>query len=400
MLFKDFLASNLSLESFLFWRELQNFKTMPETGFRKKVAEKIYNKFIRPETAKMNITYLTPECRGWKISPTVIARRYSVRCSLICLLRFSSPSAASIATGLNGSPSVHVFTPAEVVVFEYLAVQKYSEFLNSQPFQELPKEVLQAAIERAKKGTSDDNTEEKELDASVSSSKKLTAAQLESKQAEMLTNVSLDLILSDPLALSRFRGYLQRTLTVENLLFYLACEEYRHIPSDTYLKVVANKIFSVFVAADAKQRVNLPSQIYKEIELQMQQQRPTRKLFSRAQAVIFHLLVSEPFPKFLASPEYRAYFSDLQKAAEPQSRWSKFVSDSPKGIALPTTFSSPVRAGHNRMSVVALPTRRDSQSLTARERGRRASAMMPFPRTPPQLPFRAASASDILSPKK
>src|SRR5206468_3698129 len=114
-----------------------------------------------------------------------------------------------------------------------------------------------------------------------------------------------DLILSDPLALHRFKQFTSRTACNENLLFWCAAEEYRYIPSSSYLKLIANKIVNTYIR-NAKLEVNLPGHVYKEIQDELSSGHVTKKLFLSAQKVIWRLMHADTFPRFLVSPEYRS----------------------------------------------------------------------------------------------
>src|SRR4051812_46916749 len=62
-LFREFLTANFAHESFLFYLQIQQFKSMPASDFMRTVARKIFNMFLKPQ-AKMNITYVTDDIRG------------------------------------------------------------------------------------------------------------------------------------------------------------------------------------------------------------------------------------------------------------------------------------------------------------------------------------------------
>ena len=107
--------------------------------------------------------------------------------------------------------------------------------------------------------------------------------------------------------------------------------------------MVANKIVQTYIR-QAKQQVNLPGHIYREIEENLAAcsntgagtgatgtagssssgVAPSKKLFLSASTAIFRLMAADTFPRFLSSPEYRAYFEvDLPSRLIQQSRWQK-----------------------------------------------------------------------------
>ncbi|KAM9849055.1 regulator of G-protein signaling 5-like isoform 2-T2 [Aulostomus maculatus] len=56
-----------------------------------------------------------------------------------------------------------------------------------------------------------------------------------------------------------FKDFLRTEYSEENLLFWLACEDYVKITSETDMKVAANRIYTEFVQVDAP-RQNAPSE--------------------------------------------------------------------------------------------------------------------------------------------
>lgn len=183
---------------------------------------------------------------------------------------------------------------------------------------------------------------------SVNNAPRLTPAELRAKQVTMWESVTLELVLDDPCALARFKHFSLRMRCAENLLFYLACEEFRYIPSSSYLRVVANKIVQTYIR-NAKQQVNLPGWIVREIEENLAACStnaggaagssssgvgPSKKLFLSASTAIFRLMAADTFPRFLSSPEYRAFFEvDLPSRLISQSRWQKIKNGDLSGAA-------------------------------------------------------------------
>ena len=178
----------------------------------------------------------------------------------------------------SAGPTNLLFGDAESVVFHYLSVQKYSEFLQSRQFAEVSHDYLRQLIERQQKSERDNVLQRAQAEADElarlenatgrtgNANEKLTHEQLREKQQLMWENVSLDLILTDPLAITRFKQFTTRHACSENLFFWLACEEYRYIPSTAYLKLIATKIYTTHIVKNARLEVNLPGHLYKEIE--------------------------------------------------------------------------------------------------------------------------------------
>lgn len=56
--------------------------------------------------------------------------------------------------------------------------------------------------------------------------------------------------------MAAFHGFLKTEFSEENLEFWLACEEYKKIPSKAKLATKANRIFEDFVQNEAPREVS------------------------------------------------------------------------------------------------------------------------------------------------
>ena len=292
---------------------------------------------------------------------------------------------APTAAGASGAPPISstkatisntLFSAAESIVHEYLSVQQYAQFLKSRQFHEVEPEYIRAVVEkqqhaeraatleahnaalRERRASLDDvhdgsNASQGKKNKAGEGERKMTSAELKEKMVKMWEHVTLELILADPLAIARFKQFCLRTACAENLFFWLACEEYRYIPSQAYLRVIASKIYSTHIVKSSRMEVNLPGHINRAIESALAH--PTKKLFHDAQEVIFRLMNTGPFTMFLGSPEYRAYFEDLEKSAETTSKWSlsKLFSSQPAPILPPVGTT-----------IAAVPSRTSSRGMS------------------------------------
>ncbi|KAM9849054.1 regulator of G-protein signaling 1-like isoform 1-T1 [Aulostomus maculatus] len=99
-----------------------------------------------------------------------------------------------------------------------------------------------------------------------------------------------------------FKDFLRTEYSEENLLFWLACEDYVKITSETDMKVAANRIYTEFVQVDAPRQINIDCATRKEIRENLSQ--PGPKCFVRAQRLIYGLMENDCYPRFLKSEIY------------------------------------------------------------------------------------------------
>ncbi|XP_039618665.1 regulator of G-protein signaling 3a isoform X7 [Polypterus senegalus] len=126
---------------------------------------------------------------------------------------------------------------------------------------------------------------------------------------------SLDKLLVHKYGLAAFRAFLRTEFSEENLEFWLACEDYKKIKSQSKLASKAKKIFAEYIAIQSCKEVNLDS--YTREHTKDNLQNINRTCFDLAQKRIFGLMEKDSYPRFLRSELY----SDLinQKKPSPTS---------------------------------------------------------------------------------
>ncbi|XP_040928983.1 regulator of G-protein signaling 3a isoform X4 [Betta splendens] len=113
---------------------------------------------------------------------------------------------------------------------------------------------------------------------------------------------SLDKLLTHKYGLAAFRAFLRTEFSEENLEFWLACEEYRKIKSQSKMASKAKKIFAEYIAIQSCKEVNLDS--YTRDHTKDNLQNVTRSCFDLAQRRIYGLMEKDSYPRFLRSELY------------------------------------------------------------------------------------------------
>ncbi|KAM6902177.1 regulator of G-protein signaling 3a isoform 2-T2 [Xenentodon cancila] len=113
---------------------------------------------------------------------------------------------------------------------------------------------------------------------------------------------SLDKLLAHKYGLAAFRAFLRTEFSEENLEFWLACEEYRKIKSQSKMASKAKKIFAEYIAIQSCKEVNLDS--YTRDHTKDNLQNVTRSCFDLAQRRIYGLMEKDSYPRFLRSELY------------------------------------------------------------------------------------------------
>ncbi|XP_016314117.1 regulator of G-protein signaling 3-like isoform X1 [Sinocyclocheilus anshuiensis] len=113
---------------------------------------------------------------------------------------------------------------------------------------------------------------------------------------------SLDKLLIHKYGLAAFRAFLRTEFSEENLDFWLACEDYKKIKSQSKMASKAKKIFAEFIAIQSCKEVNLDSCTREHTKENLQN--ISRSCFDLAQRRIYGLMEKDSYPRFLRSELY------------------------------------------------------------------------------------------------
>ncbi|XP_037607829.1 regulator of G-protein signaling 3a isoform X1 [Sebastes umbrosus] len=128
---------------------------------------------------------------------------------------------------------------------------------------------------------------------------------------------SLDKLLTHKYGLAAFRAFLRTEFSEENLEFWLACEEYKKIKSQSKMASKAKKIFAEYIAIQSCKEVNLDS--YTRDHTKDNLQNVTRSCFDLAQRRIYGLMEKDSYPRFLRSELYVDLINQKKASSTPTS---------------------------------------------------------------------------------
>nr|XP_029136569.1 regulator of G-protein signaling 21-like [Labrus bergylta] len=114
---------------------------------------------------------------------------------------------------------------------------------------------------------------------------------------------SVDKVLSCKAGQIAFRQFLKSEYSEENILFWIACEEYKKIKSAPEMISSANRIYSEFVQTEAPKQINIDCGTRENITKNISQ--PTLTSFDSAQKLIYSLMARDCYPRFLKSDIYQ-----------------------------------------------------------------------------------------------
>ncbi|CAL1579944.1 unnamed protein product [Knipowitschia caucasica] len=137
----------------------------------------------------------------------------------------------------------------------------------------------------------------------VSPHKKTTTASRNiSAEAVSKWSNSFEDVMKDSDGVEIFSQFLRSEFSEENMEFWLACEDFKTIDSDTKLLSKAKYIYTVFIESDAPKEVNIDYGTKMAIEQSIA--KPTKSCFDAAQKKVFSLMQKDSYPRFLHSDMY------------------------------------------------------------------------------------------------
>ncbi|KAK2835139.1 hypothetical protein Q5P01_015623 [Channa striata] len=143
----------------------------------------------------------------------------------------------------------------------------------------------------------------------LTSNKKPTSAEMAPVDVAAW-GVSIDHLLECKTGQLVFEDFLRTEYSEENLLFWLACEDYKKNTRETEMTAAARRIYAEFVQVDAPRQINIDCVTRKEISKNLSQ--PGPNCFDGAQRLIYGLMENDCYPRFLKSEVYQALLDQAE----------------------------------------------------------------------------------------
>ncbi|XP_036452895.1 regulator of G-protein signaling 20 isoform X1 [Colossoma macropomum] len=124
---------------------------------------------------------------------------------------------------------------------------------------------------------------------------------------------SFDKLMHCPAGRSAFRQFLRTEFSEENMLFWLACEEFSKETNKSAIEEKARLIYEDYISILSPKEVSLDSRVREVINRNMLE--PTSHTFDDAQLQIYTLMQRDSYPRFINSPVYK----NLLKSVSEQS---------------------------------------------------------------------------------
>ncbi|XP_010864271.1 regulator of G-protein signaling 20 isoform X2 [Esox lucius] len=124
---------------------------------------------------------------------------------------------------------------------------------------------------------------------------------------------SFDHLMSCPAGRVAFRMFLRTEFSEENMLFWLACEEFTKETNKTAIEEKARVIYEDYISILSPKEVSLDSRVREVINKNMLE--PSSQTFDDAQVQIYTLMQRDSYPRYMNSPAYKNLLNSLTEQA-------------------------------------------------------------------------------------
>uniref|UniRef100_G3PYE7 Regulator of G protein signaling 20 n=1 Tax=Gasterosteus aculeatus TaxID=69293 RepID=G3PYE7_GASAC len=122
---------------------------------------------------------------------------------------------------------------------------------------------------------------------------------------------SFDKLMCCPAGRNAFRQFLRTEFSEENMLFWLACEEFSKDANKTPVEERARVIYEDYISILSPKEVSLDSRVRESINRNMQE--PNLQTFEDAQLQIYTLMQRDSYPRYMNSAAYKNLLNTLSE---------------------------------------------------------------------------------------
>ncbi|XP_051989467.1 regulator of G-protein signaling 20-like isoform X1 [Xyrauchen texanus] len=122
---------------------------------------------------------------------------------------------------------------------------------------------------------------------------------------------SFDKLMLCPVGRSAFRQFLRTEFSEENMLFWLACDEFAKETNKSIIEEKARVIYEDYISILSPKEVSLDSRVREVINRNMLE--PTSHTFDDAQLQIYTLMQRDSYPRFMNSQVYKTLLKTVSE---------------------------------------------------------------------------------------
>uniref|UniRef100_A0A4W5PYE2 Regulator of G protein signaling 18 n=1 Tax=Hucho hucho TaxID=62062 RepID=A0A4W5PYE2_9TELE len=190
-------------------------------------------------------------------------------------------------------PQFNLLAPKEEVYFKMLGPKDLKAPRMKDSNSRLKDKRSQLSLLLTKSGSHENISPEKKTTTTTSNI---------SPEAALRWSDTFEELLRHSDGVETFSQFLRTEFSEENIEFWLACEEYKTIDSDSRLITKAKQMYAVFIEAEAPKEVNIDYAT--KVAIQKTLATPTNTCFDAAQSKVYSLMKKDCYPRFLTSDIY------------------------------------------------------------------------------------------------
>ncbi|XP_069548415.1 regulator of G-protein signaling 20 [Brachyistius frenatus] len=122
---------------------------------------------------------------------------------------------------------------------------------------------------------------------------------------------SFDKLMCCPAGRNAFRQFLRTEFSEENMLFWLACDEFSKETNKNGIEEKARVIYEDYISILSPKEVSLDSRVRESINRNMQE--PSLHTFDDAQLQIYTLMQRDSYPRYMNSSAYKNLLNTLSE---------------------------------------------------------------------------------------
>ncbi|XP_050313609.1 regulator of G-protein signaling 17 isoform X2 [Anthonomus grandis grandis] len=162
-------------------------------------------------------------------------------------------------------------------------------------------------------GTAKNSTSD--LDTCVSPRKKISRGAMEEIRVTMddlrCWSKSFDKLMNSNAGRKVFRNFLKGEYSEENILFWLACEDFKKHNDRSYIERWSRLIYMHYIHPDSSTEVSLDSRVREIVKKQLQN--PHAEMYDEAQLQIYTLMQRDSYPRFINSQMFKNLVQQTEK---------------------------------------------------------------------------------------
>lgn len=125
---------------------------------------------------------------------------------------------------------------------------------------------------------------------------------------------SFEKLMASTLGQQIFTRFLEHEYSDENMMFWHACEDYKHETRNVKREIMAKEIYFMFLSPEAPLEINIDSKTRTNLNAKIEKN-PSKDVFNEAQEQVYLLMERDCFLRFVNSDVYQEFLKTTEDDA-------------------------------------------------------------------------------------